>query len=330
MALAFAGPSMPFAAAGRPRGQIEEPRVTVRALAFGTRVAVTIVGWPVPEARSAASAALRRIAEVDALTALHAPSSALAQLNRDGQTHLVNADLTILFQHARHWSKASAGAFDITVQPLWQRHFAASVAGRAASPVELERARSLVDWRGIELSGSKISFARAGMMATLNGLAQGYASDQAWAVLKGLGVRHALVDAGEPLAMGRNDRGRLWQLGVRQPASTSATAMLADIVELRDAALATSGDDGFCFTPDRRLHHILDPGSGYSPPELSGVTVLAPDACTADALSTTCMVMGVERSLALLSTLGGVEAVLIRKDGTRVTTPGWPVRNPRL
>lgn len=272
---------------------------------------------------------MRRITQIDAATSLHSPGSALAELNRAGRTLAGHPDLTALFRLAQHWGEASAGAFDVTVQPLWQRHFAASVAGRALGPAELEQTRSLIDRHGIRIDGDMIGFARTGMQATLNGLAQGYASDQAWEVLKAHGIEHALVDAGEPRVMGMNAQGRHWQLGVRHPAASKARAALADIVDLRDAALASSGDAGFSFTPDRRLHHILDPRTGRSPPELSGVTILAPTACAADALSTACMVMGVERSLALLSRLTGVEALLLRKDGLRVATPGWPGRMQR-
>lgn len=326
LGLAAAASGTPLAALAGMRQWQHEPRLTLRALAFGTRVSVTVLGPAPREAHAAATAALRRIAEIDAATSLHTPGSALARLNREGLALGADADLLALFRQAVSWGRATAGAFDVTVQPLWRRHFAASVLGRAIPPAELERVRSLVDWRGIRIDGDAIGFGRSGMQATLNGLAQGYASDEAWAVLRAHGVEQGLVDAGEPRAVGLNGDGHGWRIGVRAPAAAPDAATLADLVELRDAALATSGDDGMSFTPDRRLHHILDPGTGVSPPELSAVTVLAPNACMADALSTACMVMGCERSLAFLSAISGVEALLIRKKGDRLATPGWPGR----
>ncbi len=143
-------------------------------------------------------------------------------------------------------------------------------------------------------------------------------------------MRHALVDAGAPRSAGRRTicpaaRPGTWAGGNSRSAANQRAA-LADVVELHDAAIASSGDDAYCFTADRRLHHILDPHSGRSPRELVGVTVIAADACTADALSTACMVLGIERSQALVESLSGIEALFVRKDGRIATSKHWPGR----
>jgi thiamine biosynthesis lipoprotein len=164
------------------------------------------------------------------------------------------------------------------------------------------------------------------MQATLNGLVQGYASDRAWAVLREHGIDHALIDAGEYRAIGNAAPGLPWRIGVRRPdpQRAASAAALADVVPLHDAALASSGNDGLSFSADRRLHHILDPRTGVSPAELAGVTVLAADACSADALSTACMVLGVERGRALVERVPGAMALFQHRDGQVLRTRGWP------
>lgn len=301
--------AVPFGAAASQAQQVSRS-----ALAFGTRVKVTIASVPEPEAIAAADAALAEIRAIEAAVGLHASNSALARLNREGRIDgSASPHLATLMRKSVEWSARTEGAFDVTVQPLWQRYFAAWVHGCLPSARELEHARSLIGWRDIRIDDDgSVAFMRPGMKATLNGLAQGYATDRAWDVLKARGIVHALVDAGEPRAAGYADGvlgGRPWRLGLRD-----SGAALSDVIDLRDAALASSGDDGFAFTPDRRLHHILDPHSGRSPNELSAVHVIAADACTADALSTACMVMGVDRSSELVNTLHDTKVLMVRKE----------------
>jgi len=303
------------------------PRRTWHALAFGTRVSITIAGAEPARAAAAARAALAEIAAIEAATNLHAPGSALARLNRDGRLDASDRHLTTLMQRACLFGALSEGAFDVTVQPLWLRHFAASVRGVELDAAQIEAARELIDWRGVRIApDGTLRFDRAGMQATLNGLVQGYASDRAWAVLREYGIDHALIDAGEYRAIGNAAPGTPWRIGVRIPSPQRAApvAALADVVPLHDAALASSGDDGLCFSADRRLHHILDPRTGVSPGELAGVTVLAADACSADALSTACMVLGVERGRALVEHVPGAMALFQRRDGQVLRTRGWP------
>jgi thiamine biosynthesis lipoprotein len=89
--------------------------------------------------------------------------------------------------------------------------------------------------------------------------------------------------------------------------------------------MATSGDYLNSFTSDRTLHHILNPTNGISPTELSSVSVVAPNACDADALATALMVMGKPKGFALVSQLEGVEALTITKGGLLEHTAHFPI-----
>lgn len=286
---------------------------TRHGLAFGTRVRITVADQPAAQADAALDAAFAALREAESAAALHQRDGALWQLNQHGHIDWGDgaADRTLrpLLAQALRWAEATEGAFDPSIQPLWQAHFAAMAAGHALPAAARAQARALADWRGVRVDSRGAQLAREGMQLTLNGLAQGFAADRAWDALAAQGVRHALVDAGEWRAAGP-----AWRLGLR-PGGTA--------IALRDAAVASSGMDGFRFSADGRLFHILDPRTGLSPPELAAAHVIAPDACTADALSTACMVLGRQRALALVRELPQVHACLIDRAGRTWTSAHW-------
>ena len=87
--------------------------------------------------------------------------------------------------------------------------------------------------------------------------------------------------------------------------------------------MATSGDYMQPFSRDYAQHHILDPRTGYSAPELASATVVASDAATADALATLAMVLGPRRARELLEDLPDCEGYLVSKDLEVTRTSGF-------
>ena len=77
----------------------------------------------------------------------------------------------------------------------------------------------------------------------------------------------------------------------------------------------TSGDEELAFTPDRSEHHILDPATGHSPPDLSLITLLAPTGTLADGLSTALFVTGPERGAEIATRFGATVEVWVAKNG---------------
>jgi thiamine biosynthesis lipoprotein len=251
---------------------------------------------------------------------IYDPDSAVFRLNRDGMLLQPDAHLLRVLRHAQALSQLTGGAFDISVQPLWQASAHAAGMGQPLAAASRAAARALVDWRAIELGAARVAFARAGMRITLNGLAQGYAADLALAALRLHGVRHALVDSGEFAASG-DAGGRSWQLGVPDPRAPQR--MLAAL-RCDGRCVATSGDYASAFSADFLHHHIFDPASGDSPLELASVTVVAPRAIDADGLSTACMVLGTRAAHALVARLPAVDVLTIDKGGRLQRSPGFP------
>ena len=79
------------------------------------------------------------------------------------------------------------------------------------------------------------------------------------------------------------------------------------------------------FTPDYTQHHILDPRTGFSAPELASSTVIASDAATADALATLTMVVGPRKGRELLEDLPDCEGYFVTKNLEVTRTSGFAV-----
>lgn len=287
---------------------------------FGTTLSLQAAHTDPARLREALDAAVALLQRLHGQMNLFDPDSALSRLNRQGQLAHPPAELLGLLRRAQAISARSGGSFDVTVQPLWVLYDHCRQQGRLPTSAEREAARQKVGWQGLQLATDEIRLARPGMGVTLNGIAQGHAADLTAQLLRQHGVAHALVDAGEWAAEGRNAKGQPWTLAVADPRQADAWV---DRVGLQGACLATSADNPSCFTPDFRHHHILDPRSGDSPPAFAEVSVLAREGALADALTKVVFMAGPQRAAAVARDWG-VGVMTIDKAGRRWSSAGWP------
>ncbi len=216
----------------------------------------------------------------------------------------------------------SGGAFDVTVQPLWELYQNAKKHSRLPGEMEVAQARALVDWRRVKITPQRIQLNGDGTAITLNGIAQGFAADVAMSVLRRAGMAHALIDAGEMNALGGKPDDGSFKVGIQHPRHAEAFISMA---RLQDRCLATSGDYQTLFSDDFVHHHLFDPRTGHSPTELASVSIVAPTAMKADALSTAVFVLGIERGMELVRQTPGTDALLVSKSGGITATEGFPL-----
>lgn len=288
-------------ALARARGRHAATRA---GLAFGTTVSLTLVADGSEVLEAALSDGFAAIRAVEAAASLYRTDSALTRLNRTGRLDAPNPLLRDLLAFALALAEASGGAFDPSVQPLWQTWAAAATRGARPEPAALAAAVARVDWRGISHAPDTIRL-RPGMELTLNGLLQGFAADRVMAALTARGITDAFVDTGEFGACGRHADGTPWRLGL---GGARRGDHLAGVIEPFTGFAATSGDDATVFSADHRDHHIFDPATGTSPQALSAVTVTAPSGLLADGLSTAAFVLGPEAGAHLVSRYPGCAA----------------------
>lgn len=309
-------------AAGAAFGLHGMPAGERAGIAFGTTVKLKAVHSDQRVLNAALDAAWGEIAAVEEAASLFRPDSALSILNRDGALADPPRALAEMIAAAQELSLLSDGAFDITVQPLWNLYAACHAAGREASPEEFEAVRALVGYQMIHIEPARISLARRGMALTLNGIAQGYATQRCLQVLAGHGVTDAFLDTGEIGVSGTRDGHNQWTAAIADPRRPGAFIALTRPLA---GVLATSGDYATTFSADFAQNHIFDPRTLRSPAALASVSVLAQSGALADGLATAMMVLGPEKSLALAKRLAGVEVFLVTKSGERLATDGFPL-----
>jgi len=285
---------------------------------MGTLVDVVLYGDKevLPEA---AGLAFESILRVEAAAHPSKEGSSLFRI-RQGKGVRVEGDLARILDVALEVSRATSGAFDPTlgeVVNLW---------GFGRDDPHLPGPEKIV--RALE--GARYDRVLTGQCCPegldiwfdLGGVAKGYAVDEAVRSLQDSGVKAGIVNAGGDLrSFGVRPRRGYWKIGVQDPENPQK---LAGVLEIKEAAVATSGDYQRYFEEGGiRYHHILDPSTGYPAHSgLRGTTVIAPDCATADALATAAFVMGPEKGLAMLEKWEGAEGVLITEDGTILTTSG--------
>ncbi|MFH7319508.1 FAD:protein FMN transferase [Desulfurivibrio sp. D14AmB] len=304
-------------------------RVVRRSQAMlGTVVNLTVYSRDREQAEAAVTATLARMAELEGQLSRFREESEVGVLNRTGTLETAGADLQALLQLAGRVSEASAGAFDITMLPLLElyQRLAEQPAvivgdeGRAA----IAAARRQVDFRGVRLEGGRVSLAAGGMAITLDGIAKGHIVDQGAATLAAHGCRQIYVEAGGDLLVKGGKPGREpWRIGIRNPRPQLALPL--PVINADSLAVATSGDYYQPFSSDFSYHHIIDPRTGFSSPELAAVTITAPNAALADALATASLVLGAQQAMDLLTVFPGCEGYFVRKDLSVSQTAGFPV-----
>ena len=270
---------------------------TFSSIAFGTEVSFQVYGISNASFAELASKCSSRLQEIESHFSLYQEDSTIRRLNREGFLKNPPAEFLLLLRIALDFGKSTQGLFDITVQVLWdwrQRWKDANFQERQALHGETwEKTLALVDFRKIDVSESFVSFTKPGMSITLNGIVQGYATDQISSLLKKSGVHNALVNIGEYAALGSAPDGKPW------PVNLAATAETLALPTGR--ALAVSAGSGHTFDPEGRFHHIFRPSDGSNRRHDSSTVVTASSATTADALSTTLTVASLKERNAILA-----------------------------
>jgi len=259
--------------------------------------------------------AIRLMRDMEKLFSLYDHSSLLCHLNRTGVLHHPPADFRNLIKASCDISQQTEGAFDITVQPLWQ-YYRSKYAAEVKDSRDFDEMYHLVGYEKISLSPDRIFFNQAGMAVTLNGIAQGYVTDRVADYLKSEGMTSVLVDMGEYRALGPQGDMSPWRIGLADPRNLGDISRILDITE---GAVATSAGSGDIFDASGKHHHLFDPKTGKSANRYLSVTVLSPEATIADALSTAFYAMPMTEIKKCLKKIPHTSAIVTLRDGKVVT-----------
>lgn len=306
---------LPFAGASQAAAEA----VTWHGRALGAPASLRIHHHDRGQAERLVESVAAEVRRLERIFSLYLHDSELSVLNRQGLRATPSPELIEVLSSCDSFWRATAGAFDPTVQPLWAlfaHHFSTPGADPAGpDAAALQRTLASVGFDAVRFSAARIKFERPRMALTLNGIAQGYVTDQIVRLLRTGGITSCLVDMGESHALGRTADGAPWQVGIGDPLRPGA---LLDVLQVVDRAVATSSAHGFQFDGEGRFNHLIDPRSGRSARRYESVTVIAPEATAADALSTAFSLMDDQSIAHVVAALTEVEVYLFPRIGKPV------------
>ena len=272
-------------------------------------------------------AAFQEIRRLSDLIDAYSPTSDLGRLQAAaGQEPVTVSPETVeLLAFAKEMYERTGGYLDVTVGPLidlWD----IGNGGHYPTEAELTAARGLLGMDNLILdeANGTAYLARPGMRVDLGALAKGYIADKVKALLLDRGVKSGVIDLGRNiLLIGEKPGGAAFSIGVQSPMNSGD---LLRVLALKDKSLVTSGTYERYFEHEgKRYHHVLDPFTGFpADRDLSAVTILSDSSLWGDALSTACLLLGVEQGMALVDSIPDAEALFVRTDGTVITTAGFP------
>ncbi len=277
------------------------------------------------EIRDSVDAILRNI---DNSISGYNKKSLLSRFNA-GETVVPDEIFIDIFNHAYRIHEATGGIVDVaaaTLFDIWGFGFAND---SLPSPAEVAHvlassgmARLKTEMPTGSLSAKDI-LKEEGALPQLNynAIAQGYSCDLVAEYLYSIGVKDMMVDIGEIFCDGLNPAGQPWSLGIDRPVDGN-NELGADIQGVFRApggphGIVTSGNYRKFYVRDgKKYAHTIDPRTGYPVQHnLLSATIVAPDAMTADAYATYCMVIGLEASQAFLASRPDLEGCLIYDSG---------------
>jgi len=265
----------------------------------------------------AAGEALEIVSAIEGWLSIYRDSSELSIVNRtagDTEVH-VRRELFELLQKALEIHLRTDGAFDMATGSLTRLWRTCRRENRIPLQSEIDVALHNAGLSHVDLQpkSQSVGFRQPGIVLDPGAIGKGYALDEArdWLRKHAHGPRSFLLHGGHSSLIGRGEHNGHpgWPVGIGNPLFTEKRL---GTVLLCDQAMATSGSNIQFFRHEgKRYGHILDPRTGWPVDGMLSVTVLAPSAALADALSTAFFVMGVEKARLCCENWPEVGAILL-------------------
>ena len=303
-----------------PRAKVESKTDFV----LDTACTITVYGGAPKGTLEKAFALLQH---VNSTMTIDGKDSELIDVNKAAGEHpvSVSAETYRVIKDGLYYSNLTHGAFDITVGPL-VKLWAIGRGGDSVPPEpQIRHALSLVNHADVVLNDAdhSVYLKRKGMVIDLGGIAKGYAGQAVEELLARAGVKHAIIDlGGNIIALGTKADGSLWRIGIQDP--NRARGNYIGVVSVEDKAVVTSGKyERYFIYKGKRYHHILSTENGY-PVEngVSSVTIISSNSTTADALSTSLFLLGVQKGISLIDSIPQTEAIIVTEDKKVYTSGG--------
>lgn len=296
---------------------------------MGNRFEISVVSTDADWANARIEEAIAEISRIERLLTTYSEQSQTNQINANAGIRPVSVDPDVfaLVQRSLRLSELTQGAFDITYGSIDKRLWNFDTTMTALpDPQTARRMVRLINYRNVVLDSvnSSVFLKEKGMRIGFGGIGKGYAAEQTKRLLQQLGVESGVVNAaGDLTTWGTQPNGQPWTIGIADPnaaRNTNPAGRAFSYLAISNMAIATSGNyEKYALIDGKRYSHTIDPKTGYPVTGIKSVTIIAPNAELADALTTPVMVMGVGVGLDLINQMSHL-AVIIIDDADQVHT----------
>ena len=221
-----------------------------------------------------------------------------------------------VYNESRRINRATGGEFDPTLAPLIRAWGFGQGHSVSADTLRIDSLLQLVGITKTRLQGSKIIKDNPQIEFNFSALAKGYGVDCMAEMMERNGVENYLIEiGGEIRSAGVNQSGDKWSVGINRPEVGAGLAEIVMNVYLNDAAVATSGNyRNYQEEGSKRFGHTISSATGRPiETDVISATVISPRCMEADAIATSCMVLGSSKALTLCDSLK-LGCLLILKD----------------
>lgn len=304
-------------------GAKQPPSVSRSSFLLDTSIQLTLYDWTEEDTLTRA---MEEITRLERLLSVEKEGSDLDRLCKAaGQSWVdISPECEAVLRRAKEVWALSEGHFDVTAGPLidlWS--IGSDGEGHYPTKEEREAAQVKISSEKLLVEEGRAFLTEEGMKANLGAIAKGYIADELKRFLVEEGVEHALIDLGRNLLLvGAKPDGSAFHIGVQSPFEEGG---IWKTLTLSDHSVVTAGIDERFFEQDgKRYHHILDPFSGF-PAEtgIASVTIISQESVLGDALSTTCLLLGEKKGMALIERLPDVEALFILQNQEERMSSGF-------
>ncbi len=290
---------------------------------MGSDFDITVVAKNQEEANFYIDMAVAEIERIENLISSWKTTSQTTAINRNAGIQAVKVDdeLFQLIKRSIAISKITDGAFDISfaaIDHIWKFDGQES---NLPNQDEILASVEAIGYQNIFLDekNSSVFLSKKGMKIGFGAIGKGYAADQAKALLISKGVVGGIINAsGDMNTWGKQPSGIPWKIAITNPMDKTKNYGL---FELDNQSVVTSGNyEKFTIIHGERYAHIIDPRTGMPTKGILSVSIFAPKAEMADALATSVFVMGTDVGLNMINQLPQVEAIIVKSDGSIVTS----------
>lgn len=298
-------------------------------LLMGGRFDITIVAKDSLTAEQNIDEVIAEITRIEYLISDWKPTTQISEVNQNAGIRPIKVDREVfeLTQRAIHLSEITNGGFDISfaaMDQIWK--FDGSMT-KMPSAEAIKKSVEKVGYKNIILDSvqSTIFLKLKGMKIGFGALGEGYATDKCRAMMRSKGIEAGIINgSGDMSCWGKQPNGKDWNIGITNPFKTDK---LIGIVPINNGAITTSGNyEKFVAFEGKRYSHIINPATGYPSTGLCSVTILGPNAETANGLSTSLMVLGKTAGLELLNQFPDYSCVMITDSGKIIKSKNFKIK----